>query len=520
MLLPTAVMTTIKCSVLSLAFLVAIASAHKGFNRDACLATVQGGLEDGTIPPNSSIFFRDDFGRLMSTLEKPMLTIGGCEQTCGKDFGWYRDIGPRLSTWLIPVFLLLTNLEVSPLDKRRYMMLAHLLGDPIDSLWSLLTKMEAWSRCHSRAKEISEHDERNIRNIATVLGGIEEFCGFYMDPSIIYQRIIQHSSSDVQKHVARAAQRLADSRSDERLRTILATILYIYQLVSSFIATVGGGNTSPPGGRIGITMFMTWIIPPILISNAIGCFTSPRTCFDILDDFVLTVRPDTDLWTELQAAHPAFQQYKTVESYFESIAHCGAIYTYRPSKRLSFIGSRYDHSPWLLLFLATTPILISSTVASLIIWHVPPIGLNCRNILIFSIVILIFLSALSTWVLSRIGLSGASHWYTVIAKDICLAVPTVVLVFLATAGRFNSCYCWSGVYSLGSRARIPLNPVSEFDLFDKTTYPIMVAVCLALLIVGFGVMMGVGWRGWVVMRWSEEEKREEWSRVRLWRAHD
>ena len=489
--------------------------AQHGFNRDNCLATVRDGLQNGTIEANSSIFYRDDLGITMSTVEKPVLTIEGCKEMCGPQFSWYKDVGPRLSTWLIPVFLLLTNMEVSPLDKRRYLMLAHLLGDPIDSLWSLLTKMEAWSRGHFIAKTMPEHGEQHTRNIATVMGGFEELCGFYADPSAVYRKIVGDWSPELDLHVSRAAQKLADSRSDERLRTMLATVLYIYQLVSSFIATVGGGNTSPPGGRIGMTMFMTRVIPSILISNAVGCFTSPRTCFDILDTFVRAVNPQKDLWTELQAAVPEYQQHKTVESFFDTLSYSGGIYTYRPNKKLPFKHTKGEHSPYLLLVLAMTPILVSSIVASVIIWHVPPIGINCRNLLVFSFVILIFLSALFTSALAWLGVSGKYHWYLMITKDLCLAVPTVVLVFLATAGRFNSCYCWSAVYTLGRKARIPLNSIPDFELFDKTTYPILVSVCLTLMFVAFAVMMKVCWRGWMILRWSEREKQEEWSRGRL-----
>ena len=499
------------------------ASAPDGFTRDECLIIVQEALNDGNITSNSSIFFRDITGLPMSSIERPVLTIGGCEQVCGKGFSWYKDIGPRLNTWLIPIFLLLTNLEVSPLDKRRYLMIAHLLGDPIDSLWSLLTKIEAWSRCRSMAGRLSRHDEQHTRNLATVLGGLEELCGFYLDPYVVYRNIIAGSNLtvlEINRHLGRAAQKLADSRTDERLRTILATVLYFYQLVSSFISTVGGGNTSPPGGRIGITMFMTWIIPSILISNAVGCFTSRRTCFDILEDFTRRVRSDTNLWTELQFEVPDLQRHKTVESFFCSSSHSGAIYTYRPSKWLPFTGHKSDRSPYLLLLLAMTPVLISSIVASVIIWHVPPIGINCRNLLIFTIVVFILLSTIITQALTRLGFSGTLHWNCMIAKDICLAVPSVVLVFLATSGRFNSCYCWSGVYTLGSKARIPLNTFQDFELFDKTTYPILVSICLSLLIAAFAAMMWVGWRGWNIMRWSERERQEEWSRGRLAIAHD
>jgi hypothetical protein len=333
-------------------------------------------------------------------------------------------------------------MEVSPLDKRRYLMLVHLLGDPIDSLYSLLMKMEAWSRCQSMARSICRRSGRRVRNLATVLGGFEELIGFYTNPADVYVIILQGSELSSHRkdaHVARAAQKLADSRTDERLRTLLATALYIYQLVSAFIATVGGGSTSPPGGRIGITMFMTWIIPSVLISNAIGCFTSKRTCFDILESFVQHINPKTDLWSELRNAVPELQKHKSVEDFFTSLPWSGAIYSYRPPKHLKFRTGPQDHSKILIFLLAVAPVVTSSIIGSLILWRTPPIGLNCRNLLIFSIVGFIWFSNLFTSATFWLGLRGVTHWRVVLIKDAFLAIPFVALIFLATSGLFNSC---------------------------------------------------------------------------------
>jgi hypothetical protein len=229
-------------------------------------------LRNGTLDPNDTIFYVNDDGIRMSTPEAPIVTIDGCRKMCGAGFGWYKDPGPRLSTWLIPVFLLLSNMEVSPLDKKKYQMLFHLVGDPIDSLLGLLTKLEAWSRCHYLAvgmygtSDVDQVRKDQIRKVATVLGAFEELTGFYENPKNIYEKIKNRAEEKgitvgkFNQLVTRAAQRLSDSRTDERLRTLLATFLYGYQLISAFITSVGGGNTSPPGGRIGI---VTVVLPRV-----------------------------------------------------------------------------------------------------------------------------------------------------------------------------------------------------------------------------------------------------------------
>jgi hypothetical protein len=224
-------------------------------------------LRNGTLDPNDTIFYMNDDGIRMSTPEAPVVTIDGCRKMCGVGFAWYNDPGPRLSTWLIPVLLLLSNMEVSPLDKKRYLMLVHLVADPIDSLLGLLTKLEAWSRCYYLAVGIyGTSDVDEVRKVATVLGAFEELMGFYENPRDIYEEIKKRAEEkgitgrNFNQLVTRAAQQLSDSRTDERLRTLLATFLYGYQLISAFVTSVGGGNTSPPGGRIGI---ITVIMPRI-----------------------------------------------------------------------------------------------------------------------------------------------------------------------------------------------------------------------------------------------------------------
>lgn len=493
------------------------ASAADPYNREICYQKVKGMLENGTIANNDTIFHRNRDGVPMSEPDHPVLNLHGCYEMCGADFGWYLDIGPRLSTWLIPIFVLLSNMEVSPLDKRRYLMLLHLLADPIDSLWSLLSKLEAWSRCHHLARSLCRRsNEIKIRYIATVLGALEELVGFHDNPATVFTAIKDKSTlekTDFDRLVSHAAQQLADSRTDERLRTMLATALYIYQLVSAFVSTVGGGNTSPPGGRIGITMFLTWIIPSILLSNAIGGFTSRRICYSILESFVQQVTGDQDAWYVLQRASPSLRQYETVHDYMDTMAWSGAIYSYRPSKSLVYSAGKRDVSSFSLLVLAVIPVFTSSIIASVLLWNTPPIGINCRNVLIFVMTAVAILSTIITRISARF-FTGSCHWHIMLVKDAIIAIPSVILVFLACAGRFNSCWCWSGVFSLGANAHIPLNAAPEFAAYNKTTYPTLVGACITIQVLAFMSMMWVGWRGWNVMRWGEEEKKVAWRNYR------
>lgn len=407
-------------------------------------------------------------------------------------------------------------------------MILHLLGDPLDSLWSILTKLEAWSRCYGLAETHPRtRGPQSIRSLATVLGAIEELTGSQTNPVEVYNAIMSRQRSDLAQDdprylrhhqinllVRKAAQRLADSRTDERLRTLLALALYCYQLASAFITKFGGGNTSPPGGRIGAAMAMTFIIPVILLTNAIGGFTSIRTSFNILEDLVKDTTTETDLWLLLQETVPHLKDHKSLYHYYDAMSWSGAIYTYRPDKRIPFGDDTTSRSRHLLCLLALSPVIISSVIAFVVLWNVPPVGLNCRHFLFLGIMSLFLSSAALTQLMSSMGIQGRVHWYMVLMKDTLIAVPIVVLVFLATAGLFNSCWCWSAVYSLRKAARVPMNAKPLFEAYNSKTYPILVVVCLLLQCLAFVAMMWVGWTGWRVMRWSEKRRMKEWHRTR------
>jgi len=74
----------------------------KKFIREQCLAYTQKLLDDGKISRNHPFFFRDANGIPLSSRDDPFLTLEGCHALCGTGIGWFVDMGPRLTTWLIP----------------------------------------------------------------------------------------------------------------------------------------------------------------------------------------------------------------------------------------------------------------------------------------------------------------------------------------------------------------------------------------------------------------------------------
>ena len=259
------------------------------FDLAECRKYISRQLDSGTLSPSDISFQRAEDGK--SPSENLVLTVPGCERLCGPGISWYQDTGPRLTTWIIPVLILASNMEVSPLDKRKYLTIFHLLGDPIDSLWSLLVKVQVWNRFRYPYLRLSGNDLDALgidgSVLGTLLGALEELTAANTDPMAALRELLNGAdfSNELNELMNETALELANTRTENILRTCLAVILYFWQVVSSFVPGIGGGNTSLPAGRIGTAAFMTWTIPIILLSNIIGGFPSDRSCFLIMHRF-------------------------------------------------------------------------------------------------------------------------------------------------------------------------------------------------------------------------------------------
>jgi len=199
--------------------------------------------------------------------------------------------------------LLLSNIELSPTDKRRFSALVEILGDPIDAIWSLTHKLQTWNQLYYLARERvgtprggrlsrmrrrnrysalclvnqlrkiwnttirrREHvdlpelvaardaektikkDEMQVRVVATVLAGFEELLGANAATEGFYKDIIKELwDNKKHAHWVEAALDLAGGRTDEFFRTWLAVAIYILQVASAFVRGVGGEPPTPPG---------------------------------------------------------------------------------------------------------------------------------------------------------------------------------------------------------------------------------------------------------------------------------
>ncbi|KAL5363458.1 hypothetical protein BJX96DRAFT_178087 [Aspergillus floccosus] len=526
-------------SLTKLILLLAAAGNALAFQKAECNQIVRTRLLNGTLSPDDWVFYRQN-GIPMSNTSNIMLNLPGCVATCGAGASFYDDIGPRLSTWLIPILLLIGNAHMARLGPEKYLVILHILGDPIDSLWSLLTKAELWSRCYSVARtynhqqpqEEIESYERRILDIGTVYAAIAELVGSGTDRfRAQFEQILREKRPDMSTehfyHVTKeVANELSDSRSVELRRAGLAVVSYLYHVVAAFVEVIGGKSSSPPGGRIGTSLLISWLIPLVLVSNALGGYTSRRTCLRIMERYVKTVTGHSveDLRrfsADKKSVHfLAGRPTTVVTDFYAAQQWSGAVYCYQPRKRLGFRGGSRDNSPWLLLVLAALPVLVATAVAVAEIVVTPTTGFGCRSLMLVTIFVLWATSAFITWATWVTALStGKYHYAMTLAKDALIGVPIVLMVFLSSCGLFNSCFCWSAYFSRKADAHVVLDDSDERARNAHTFYPALVSGCLGAQFLLVIWMLRVIRHGSTLFRREEKQKQADWLATHAHRRH-
>ena len=103
-----------------------------------CKVNVINTLKNGSLFPNENYFHRNTADKLEADPNGTItLTLLGCQALCGSGWGWFHpdDVFKRLDTWLVPILLLLGNIQLPPLGLMyRGWTIFHVIGDPIDSI--------------------------------------------------------------------------------------------------------------------------------------------------------------------------------------------------------------------------------------------------------------------------------------------------------------------------------------------------------------------------------------------------
>lgn len=363
-----------------------------------CYRKIVSLLESGKLSPNDTkVFAMSSRGEsLMSDIDNIALTTSGCSRFCDSEKpSLYPDSIPRLTQWLLPVLLLIVNMQFGSSKWEVLVSVMHILGDPIHATWSLLAKVELWNqssviaeKVHTSLKmrqldnqqdityhklEVTQRSDHQVNKSGVVVCTVEEATQpTNNDPQDIQgkkltttqiqhiaviiaslselfrpfntgenpEAILQTFTLTVLQSIAsplsitlchKTATDLITSRTSEVLRTYIAIALYLFQVISAFVPALGD-SSSPSGAKIGMAIIFSFLLPMVLLSNSIGGFCARRKCLQIMLRFIEGACPEA---LELFRARLNLE---TRGLYLSSIGWEGGGFDYTQAKARDYYG--------------------------------------------------------------------------------------------------------------------------------------------------------------------------------------
>ncbi|KAL9118469.1 MAG: hypothetical protein Q9187_004986 [Circinaria calcarea] len=377
------------------------------------------------------------------------LSLKQCEQYCGEGYGLYGfyDALDAIITWVIPFLALAANMNFTETTLlrlpfgRKLFVFAHQFANPIDTIFSLASKLDLGRRLRKHCDTLElgvlrlKGDElaNAKRDIANICYCLEDLGHDTFEERVnrICELVQSPYGTDIFRTIKPASRDLALARVRSILRTTVAVLVYVGAAFTALFKT----NTT---SRLGFAQPHT--------------ITLRELCYFLLLEIVLSAAaegwphqwtaqsPFHALGTELHRYDPRFGWQclgrKEIEPWN------GGIYSYRPQKMLLWrrsgrrINQKHKFSSGyksgrhkLLLALAFLSVLIAFSISFLMPWNTPTIGLGGRCIAeITYLVVWITNFVLEECMAGRIqNRKRLFHW--VWAKDTLISF-LVILFFL------------------------------------------------------------------------------------------
>ncbi|KUJ08696.1 uncharacterized protein LY89DRAFT_724737 [Mollisia scopiformis] len=507
---------------------------HGGFNRQACLPVVQGMLNSSiSLANDTSFFWQDNSGHSWSDYLHPIVLVDICEEICGgSGMGWYPDTATRLLTWFVPGIFLVSSINLAPIGKKRFAMVAHLFGDPIHSYWSLLTKLEDWDECYDVARSLHLNTpalessscfwqfllplhatpiDKKARNTAVIIAAIKELLP--PNSNLTITSINQCSCLDIPPTMLNElAGSIISARISGNITTWFAISTYIFGIICAFVSQLGGstGSGGPSGGRIAPAMLLSWLLPNILLNNEVGQLKR--------EDCIRIVRRLEENARTLEGPHhqecqrnsyPLFRDWTADANdadwamFLNSQAWSGGVYSCQLQKPML---SRKVRS-WFLVAVAVTSVCVSFSIAFGVLYSFPTF-FSCRNVMFIGITFVWLMGPFLTRIIMTNAFFGhelRSRWRILVCKDIVIGLSVIILLVASSCGLGNSCRCWAGFNN--KIKGVVLDPGQQFTENNDYIYPILIGACLFAQYLVFKTALYIGRSGLGIMTWSSKDRR-------------
>ena len=330
-----------------------------------------------------------------------------------------------ITTWVIPLFLLVGNVNYASFRKEAYwnqvLTAAHFVGNPIDAIWSLLAKLDAGRRIRNRCKDELRHEKGWV--YATILVALDDF-GFgdrFEDRFQQLKSIALSNKRDAKQACRRAAIDLTAPRVNNTRRALLAVSAYFATVTSAFGRAGFSDNVQMTLPHlIALRELFYWLIPVVVLSAKTGGFPSEWTSLSVLTD----LQEKTGLDFSLRRLEP----------------WTGGVYSWRPIKdnSQSISGSR-DQRCWALLGLSLLCVTGAAATSFTMSYLTPTRGIGPRGVVELCYTSAWIFNAMVAYIVElprRRAQSGKKRWLLLVTLlDIPIALSTVLVLFLAFQGK-------------------------------------------------------------------------------------
>lgn len=341
--MPSRAQTVYITIIFALFFVISGSSAFRPVRNvdfDICYNTTIKKLNTSDLNDARQHFKFDSITSARTDIDRPFVTLKGCEELCGDGFQlWpWSDTFSRLITWVFPSIVLISHFHFAPLGGyNTFAVIAHLLGDPIDSIWAMLTRQEANRRFNRRAKQSKLLRPHSVATIWAAYDelGWQDASSFFFEslrlretfggrerPSSAGSAGQQSSSSQSPSRSARtpylnrmplfrgrrianepqdtsfnqqlddteiylievAAQRITSNRSESGLQTWISIGSMLGGLGAAYVRTYVQRSNNQTSHTIAVVVLLFIFISLVKISGNIGAFTSSTAVLDLIQE--------------------------------------------------------------------------------------------------------------------------------------------------------------------------------------------------------------------------------------------
>ncbi|ORY04382.1 hypothetical protein BCR34DRAFT_591254 [Clohesyomyces aquaticus] len=404
------------------------------------------------------------------------------------------ETGLRILYFIVPILLLSARYAYAPIGiSNKLWTFVHLVGDPIDSLWSTLLRQEKARRNYHFAMEIAPGAPREVAAIWTA------YDLWWQDPAAWTRNNLKQQMPEnlddgdpvpdllTRREIYRiknCALQLAKNRSTNLVLSWIAIIIFLGSLVGAYIRTATTQKHNQTSHTLAIVMLFSFLVFAVYISGHVGNF---KRVTDVISELQELHDYCGDLFPPLEgcAVPGSLPETNTFQGRFEKSAiYAGVNHSWRPNKSLEELNHS-DRSTWLLFGVSFLVVSIAWLFAFLLSYRTPRIGFGCRSITWTCIYVAWVISATFDFVRSFFPPRNAEatrRWwiYGSIPKDTFITLSIMTLVVVVQFGYFNNCRCLAGNFleKLDPKSIcIDLGPVTPEQLAKNWIMWLMFPIC-------------------------------------------